>query len=682
LTNYDYERFSRLAGPVTQPPDEGSYRIGFRKVMIGRDRREVMPLLGVTLVLSSLFFIWLVEPQHYPDNALLPPGVAFGNTVMFWLIVATEGIRLLNSATLCLSAAVMRDPIPVTAPAGLRVAFTTTIVPSREPLGVVRATLVAARAIRHEEPIDVWLLDEGNDPHVRAMCEELGVHHFSRAGVAEWNTTKGRFRAATKHGNHNSWLDAHGSGYDIVLSVDPDHVPLPDFAERLLGYFRDPDLAFVVGPQVYGNFDHYLPRSAEAQNSVFHSVVQRAANRFASAMFVGTNHAYRVAAWQGIDGFQDSITEDLATSLALHGTRNPATGARWKSVYTPDVLAVGEGPSTWSDFFNQQLRWARGSNEVAVTQAPRRLARLARWQRVYYLTLMAYYPTIAITWLLGTTLTLLYMALGSEGIVVHVSAWLALYVDVFVARLLLYFWLRRFNVSPHEPRGSMGMSGIFISILCTPVYSAALVGTVLRRRLRFMVTPKGQAASPDRLLTFRRHMFWAVISAAAIILAVSLGHVYPANLIWAVLSLVTCLAPIVLWAGERRLAPRRSAASALPPSAQLPLPRQSLEISAAASDAVTTEVVPAEVVPAEATSVVVVPVEGTTAQVDAAETAAAEALAAMVLAAEAAPAVAVAAEGLAAEAVTAANAAGEALTAADDAAAAGVERVVEFEAAT
>ena len=35
--------------------------------------------------------------------------------------------------------------------------------------------------------------------------------------------------------------------------MDPDHVPQPYFLTRTIGYFRDPDVAFVVAPQVYGN---------------------------------------------------------------------------------------------------------------------------------------------------------------------------------------------------------------------------------------------------------------------------------------------------------------------------------------------------------------------------------------------------------------------------------------------
>lgn len=552
---YNYRAFSELAGPLQKPflGLSGSYEMQYRKTMTHRDRVRIFPFLIFTLVLSSLFFVWLIQPAHYPE---IPPyigtTVRVGNILMFAAIVGTELLRLINSATLCYSAWVMRDPVPVLPEPGRRVAFATTFVPAKEPLDVVRRTLAAACRIDYDGPFDVWLLDEGDDPDVRRMCAELGINHFSRKGVKEWNQRKGTYKARSKHGNYNAWLSSHGSDYDFVLSVDPDHVPHRNFADRMLGYFRDPDVAFVVGPQVYGNYDNFLTKAAESQNYMFHSVVQRSANRYECGMFVGTNHAFRVAAWRQIGGFQDSITEDLATSMVVHSTRNTVSGNFWKSVYTPDVVAIGEGPASWTDFFSQQLRWARGANEVLVTSALPAIRRLTWPRKFFYFSLMLHYPTVAMTWLFGMLLTLLYMVLGTTGIEVHVSSWLALYVDVFLARLVLYFWFRKFNVSPHEEPGTGGVSGILVSVLCTPFYSSAFVGALLRRPLNFVVTPKGDHASPDRLLTFRKHLVWAGFSIGLLVTAAMLHHIYPANLIWASASLLVCLLPIAMWRFTRR----------------------------------------------------------------------------------------------------------------------------------
>ncbi|MCQ7029963.1 hypothetical protein MRO55_26015, partial [Escherichia coli] len=75
---------------------------------------------------------------------------------------------MVNVFTLGAATLIACDPVPVRPEPGLRAAFVTTIVPGKEPLEMVRKTLVAARAIRHDGPFDVWLLDEGNDPAVRA----------------------------------------------------------------------------------------------------------------------------------------------------------------------------------------------------------------------------------------------------------------------------------------------------------------------------------------------------------------------------------------------------------------------------------------------------------------------------------------------------------------------------------
>ena len=128
---------------------------------------------------------------------------------------------------------------------------------------MVTKTLEAAVKIRHRGLLHIWLLDEGDDPEVKEVCRRLGVHHFTRKGVPEWNQPKGPHRAKTKHGNYNAWLQAHGDAYDYFASVDTDHVPLPNYLERMLGFFRDPDVGFVIGPQVYGNYDTFVTKAAE-----------------------------------------------------------------------------------------------------------------------------------------------------------------------------------------------------------------------------------------------------------------------------------------------------------------------------------------------------------------------------------------------------------------------------------
>ena len=210
---------------------------------------------------------------------------------------------------------------------GLRVAVLTTIVPAREPLELVMMTLRAMKRIRHDGELDVWLLDEGNDPEVRRRCAEIGVRHFSRREHPEWNQASGPFRAKTKHGNHNAWRMLHELDYDVVAQMDPDHVPYPNFLERTLGYFADPDTAFVVAPQVYGNMsESFVARGAAELAYIFHGIIQRGGNGHGAPLLIGTNHLYRPAALRQIGGYQDCIIEDHLTALVTYGAVNAATG--------------------------------------------------------------------------------------------------------------------------------------------------------------------------------------------------------------------------------------------------------------------------------------------------------------------------------------------------------------------
>ncbi|WP_082119387.1 glycosyltransferase family 2 protein [Saccharothrix sp. ST-888] len=548
---YDYEHFSRLAGPLTDPAAETPYRVRYRSLLHEEPHRIRAALLLIAApVVEATLLIWLLLPGHWPVR----PGethlwLLVADKVMIGIVAVIEVFRLLNVISNAHATLVARDPIPVTPQTGTRVAFITTCVPGKEPPEMVRATLTAALAVRHDGPYDVWLLDEGDTPEMRQLCAELGVHHFTRHGVGRWNQPRGSYRERTKHGNYNSWLQAHGEDYDYWVSVDTDHVPLPEFCERMLGYFRDPDVAFVVGPQVYGNYGSSpsaVTRFSESQQFLFHALIQRAGNRYGAPMFVGTNNAVRIKALQSIGGLYDSITEDMATGLEFHRRRNPATGATWRSVYTPDVLAVGEGPSSWTDFFSQQLRWSRGTYETILTQYWRAAWRLSPGRLLNYTLMVCFYPMAALTWLLGGISSVLYLGFGASGVHVSSQIWMMLYSDAAALQVLLYTWNRKHNVSPHEPAGSSGVAGMVMSALCGPIYAASLLQALVRRRSRFVVTPKGDSASPDRPATFRIHLFWVLLFGGSIAASFVTGHDHVAMRTWACIALLFSLLPMLI----------------------------------------------------------------------------------------------------------------------------------------
>ncbi|MDT5025268.1 MAG: hypothetical protein QOE61_1694, partial [Micromonosporaceae bacterium] len=540
-----YARCGTTAGPLVAPTQRA---VEFRHVVSPASRLVLTLFVLVNGAAGLLFIGWLLLPEHVPGSDVT--GLGSWQTILarlgFCVVIAGELIRLAQNAAVWVFAFNAKDPIPVDPPIGRRVALLTTIVPSKEPLAIAERTLRKLKKVVYCGRVDVWILDEGDDPAVREMAARLGVRHFSRKGRPEYNQPSGEFRAKTKSGNHNAWRAEHEHCYDMVANVDPDHVPMPGFLERTLGYFRDPDVAFVVTPQVYGNMhQNWVARGASVQQYLYNGLIARGGNGLDAPLLTGTGHLYRPSAWQAIGGYQDSIIEDHLTSIRIHATVNPETGNSWKGVYTPDVVAIGEGPTSWADYFNQQKRWAAGICEILVRpdlRAPRELRLRRRWQ---YRLLQLYYPSVAVSLLLGNFATALYMLTGLTTVRLDIAVWSLLWGSTIVTWFVLWLWLRRFNIAPHE-REEIGVAGIALALFAGPIYVAAAVAALLRRRLAFVVTAKGKLRTTESLGTFRLHFLWAAFAAALLGASFVLNHSYTLLRVWPILTLLTGLAPPVI----------------------------------------------------------------------------------------------------------------------------------------
>jgi cellulose synthase (UDP-forming) len=536
--------YGRTATEVTGPLQPTGDQVRYREALTRRQRIGVL-VLGATHMAAALALTVLVlMPENLPllGRSPLTDALAVGGVVVMVLLQLVAAFR---TWTITYHAGRALDPIPMRPAPGLRVAVLTTIVPGKEPVELVMATLRAMLRIRHDGVLDVWLLDEGDDPEVRRRCEELGVRHFSRKGRLEWNRPAGPYRARTKHGNHNAWRSQHELDYDVVAQMDPDHVPFPNFLERTLGYFADPDVAFVVAPQVYGNLgESFVARGAAELAYLFHGVIQRGGNGHDAPLLIGTNHLYRPAAFRQIGGYQDSIIEDHLTSMALYAAENPGTGRTWKGVYTPDIVAVGEGPATYSDFFSQQKRWAYGIWQIARQHSPHVLPRLGTpQQRRSFLALQSHYPTTAFVWVGGVLLSVLYLVGGVTVTHLPLVQWSLLFAANMLLGLAFTFGMRRFNLVEHERR-SWGLAGLALDLATAPVYVAAAAAQLVGRPLVYVVTAKGSAATSDTWRTFRPHLLWAGTALGAMAAGVLLDHRYPALYVWAAVTALISLAPL------------------------------------------------------------------------------------------------------------------------------------------
>ena len=259
------------------------------------------------------------------------------------VLVIAETYGLINSFFLIATVWRLKYRTPPPAPRGLSVdVFITNF---DEPLEVLRRTAIGARAIRY--PHRTWMLDDGKRDEVKAMAEALGIGYIRREGNEH-----------AKAGNLNNALRVTKG--EFILQLDADHVPLPNILDRMLGYFNDPEVAFVQSPQDFYNTDSFTHvvneegRSLWEENRIFFSLLQPGKDYWNAAFFCGSCGVLRRTSFEEIGGFSTkTITEDMETSIILHGRG-------WKSVYHGETLAYGLAPSSAFAYHVQRLRWVQG----------------------------------------------------------------------------------------------------------------------------------------------------------------------------------------------------------------------------------------------------------------------------------------------------------------------------------
>jgi cellulose synthase (UDP-forming) len=326
------------------------------------------PLFTVLTAVNGWMIIWflqhwfsLADWQNYTWIYIISTGLL----VIIWTNYWGRWFLLLK----------MRRPAPVPAPSGLRVAAVTTFVPGAEPLAMLEHTVRALVALDY--PHDTWVLDEGDDERVKALCQALGAQHFSRKHLPQYQTEQGVFQSRSKHGNYNAWLYEIGfKRYEIVCAFDPDHVPQKDFLSTALGYFTNPQIGYVqLAPAYYNQEASFIARGAAEETYSYFSSIQMAAHALGYPVIVGSHNTHRVQALKEVGGFAPHDADDLLITL-LYRSKG------WQGVYVPKVLARGLVPVDWSGYISQQRRWARSVLDVKVRQYFRYSANLPWPSRV------------------------------------------------------------------------------------------------------------------------------------------------------------------------------------------------------------------------------------------------------------------------------------------------------------
>lgn len=413
-----------------------------------------------------------------------------GRLRSFWLLlafitaVAYGGAQLLANWVIYLAA-----HHRATAPA-LRTASPTVdvfITACGEEFDLVEECVTAACAMHGD--FTVWLLDDGNDPALAHLAESAGAQYLTRAGHTD-----------AKAGNLNAALEhTHG---EIIVIFDIDHIPTPEFLERSLVQFSDPQVGFVQVMPTFSNVHQSWVARAAAETSLeFYNPTSIGMDALHAVTKMGSNALIRRSALESIGGYQPGLAEDLATSLSLHA-------AGWRSAYVAEPLAPGLAPPDLRAWFTQQFKWSRGVFEELLTRLPRLWTDLSWAQRLCYLVRTTKYwiGIVIAAHMLVTLFVLIQPDIAVkrtyQQYLIHLLPLLV--IDTAMRSLALRKW--------RHPQTSSGVlwRAMLLVYITWPIYTLAWFMAILRIPLQFRPTPKGSSGgiSPVRLLP--QMLLWLV----------------------------------------------------------------------------------------------------------------------------------------------------------------------------
>lgn len=228
-----------------------------------------------------------------------------------------------------------------------------------------------------------------------------------------------------------------------------------------------------------------------------------------------------------------SVTEDMATSMRLHG-------AGWKSVYHHEILAYGLAPEDPKTMLTQRLRWAQGTIQVMLRENPLVQKGLTLAQRLmYWATMWSYLSGFAA--LAYFAAPVIYLVFGVLPVEAYSLDFFARLVPFLILSQLLFFIVGRGTPTWRGQQYSLALFPVWIKACWT-----AFLNVYFDKPLDFAVTPKTRQDSEGTPWYLFR---WQLLATALLVVAAVVGTVrlffgaisvlgVTANLVWVVFDLL------------------------------------------------------------------------------------------------------------------------------------------------
>lgn len=232
--------------------------------------------------------------------------------------------------------------------------FITVQVPSFNDPVAIRCLEACLKFSYPKDRYEIMILDDSTDQHTANILAVFAKRHSNMVRFFHRDNREGYKPGALK-----TWMpEVRG---EIIVIFDADFVPGPDFLERIVQPFEDPQVAIVQGRQAsfLNGQKNLVTRFASYLFYIHYYVIMPINNRCNSVFFCGTAGALRKQAVEEVGGWNTtSITEDHDLSVRL-------LSRGYRSVFLP-LDIPSEVPVTIKGFLRQHMRWCFGNARVFI----------------------------------------------------------------------------------------------------------------------------------------------------------------------------------------------------------------------------------------------------------------------------------------------------------------------------
>jgi cellulose synthase (UDP-forming) len=403
-----------------------------------------------------------------------------------------------------------------------------------EPVEIVKQTVIACKNLNYNNK-NIYILNDGFVCGYESWEDVFNLAKEQRIGCITRKSPGG-----AKAGNINNAL--RNSDGNLIAVLDADHIPNPNFLDKMVPYFVDEKVGFVQSPQYYSNFrNNDVTLGSAEQQELFFGPIMSGKDALNSAFMCGTNMVLRRKMLDETQGLcETNIAEDFMTSLIAHQKG-------WKSIYVPEVLAKGLAPEDFLSYCKQQFRWARGSMEILFWHNPIFSKTLTFAQKLNYFISASYYLGGFVV-IINLITPMAYLVFGLEPL--HSASMIlpALFLPYIIFSVLI---LNMSTNSGYTFRALAFSNGSFW------IFCKALFSVIFRQKNSFEVTSK-QKINGNFVMLVWPHLLYCAMGLCAVIFGIYKSGINPAlitNASWVAFNMFTFIPFIIAASPEIEWSP-------------------------------------------------------------------------------------------------------------------------------